>query len=115
MATKINIIKSETKIILNNCSQKSQAWPDLEKLKSNLIKSNYPERIINQHLLKATKEHENPPPPKPKNPYEYGIFIPYIDEGFTRKVKRIIKDTDINTHIVTLPGKSINPSLGKIQ
>ena len=83
------------------------AWPHLEKLKSNLINSNYPERIINQNILIATKQHENPPPPKPKNPYEYLISIPYIDECFTRKVKKIMKDTDINARIVTLPGKSV--------
>ena len=81
--------------------------PHLEKLKSNLIKSNYPERLINQNIIKATKEHENPPPPKPKNPYEFIISIPYIDEAFTRKVKTIIKNTHINARIVTLPGKSV--------
>ena len=107
MSTKINIIKSETKRILNNCSQKSLAWPHLEKLKENLISSNYPERLVNHNIIIATKEHENPSPPRPKNPYEYIISIPFIEEAFTRKVKKVMKEIDINARIVTLPGKSI--------
>ena len=46
MSTKVNIIKSETRRVLSNCSDHADAYPFLEKIKGDFLSSGYPPNII---------------------------------------------------------------------
>ena len=43
----------------------------------------------------------------PKPTFDFVYSIPYINEGFTRKVKAGLKEIGINARIVPIPGKSL--------
>ena len=91
--------------ICTKVDHRNDIWPFLDKLKLDLLNSGYPEHIINVNILKSINEHIYPP--KQKKEHDYTIRLPYINEGFTRIVKRICKKADINTRVVTTPGTSI--------
>ena len=74
---------------------KKNIWPDLEKLKDHLINSDYPENVINKFIIKAI--HSKDDPTKIKKEYDFILQIPYISAPFTRKIKTIIKKSEINT------------------
>ena len=73
MITKINLIKSEAKRIINNCMYKEHSWPFLEKLKKDLLNSGYPEKFLNQHIVTAISEIYSNSPPKPKKTFDFLI------------------------------------------
>ena len=78
----------------------------MEKLKENLIASNYPPNIVITNILNiahkiGTERVSNKPT------FDFVYSIPYVDECFTRKVKKELKKLDINARIVPLPGKSL--------
>lgn len=109
MNVKTNIIKTEASRITKNCSNKNDIWPYLEKLKSDLLNSGYPEHIVNSNILEGIKAHTKNP--KNKKSYDYIWRVPYLNEGFTRIVKNIIKKSEINARIVITPGKSIKSTI----
>ena len=110
--TKTNIIRSETRRIIRNCKYKEESWPHLETLKQNLVsKSGYPTKLVTAHMLQAMEQMEKrdltdsqkPTAPSP----DYVLKIPYINEGFTRKVSSTVKKAGINARIVTQAGRSV--------
>ena len=108
--TKINIIKSETRRIINNCSQEESIWSHLENLRAHLLKSNYPIDIILKHMIATIRIELNPNPhPIPqqtKKSYEFVYKIPYVNEGFTRIIQKTIDDLEINARVVPVAGIS---------
>ena len=110
MSTKINLIKNEASRITNNCLNKEDTWPFLEKLKSDLISSGYPEHMVNTYILEGTKKHNKS---GNKKEFDFIYRLPYVNEGFTRIMKNIIKKSEINARIVVTPGKSIKSAIKK--
>ena len=129
-ATKLNIITTETRRVMENCSQKEFVWKHLEHLKTNLMNSNYPEKTVvtrmtreidNQlynwdHRLNAmdgrdtasttTTSQSNTATTK-NSDYEYVLKIPYVNEAYTRMVKKDLKDLGINARVVPVAGPSL--------
>ena len=105
MNIKTNLIKNEASRINRNCKNRDDIWPFLEKLKLDLLNSGYPEHIINLNILKGI--NENIYPPKVKKEHDYTLRLPFVNEGFTRIIKRICKKAELNRRVVTTPGKSI--------
>ena len=107
--TKINIVLSEARRIINNCSHIEKSYPHLEKLRKHLINSNYPTQLINKYITMAI---ENPIPKiksKAKDEYKnsYLIRIPYMNEPFTRIVKKHVKKSKLNIKVVVKAAMSI--------
>ena len=44
---------------------------------------------------------------------DYVLKIPYINEGFTRKVSSTVKKAGINARIVTQAGRSVKSLIGE--
>lgn len=112
LETKTNIIRTETRRIIRNCKNKKDAWSHLEKLKHNFVsKSGYPEKLVTTHILQAVDKMQSSSPnlasSNPKPSPDYVLRIPYINEGFTRKVRSTIKSAGINARVVTQAGKSV--------
>ena len=110
--TKLNIIVSETKRVWENCSKTSYTWPHLEKLRANLIKSNYPPDIVAKTMSKEITSLQRKvltpsTPPVPKKQYDLIYKIPYVDEAFTRMVKKLLEEKKINARVVTVSGKTV--------
>ena len=51
--TKLNIISTETRRVLNLCSSLELAWPHLEKIRGNFIDSGYPPSITSRIMMNA--------------------------------------------------------------
>ena len=106
LSIKINIIKTEAYRIKKNCSRQDDIWPFLEKLRNDLTNSGYPEHLINSNILKGIQGNrykENPQKPT----YDHVLKLPYINEGFTRIVKKIIKKSEINARVVVTSGRDV--------
>ena len=114
ISTKINIIKTEAQRIISNCSSMDKAWPHLEKLRENLTDSYYPHNFATCHILKVIQIVNNPslaPNNKEKPKFDYVYTIPYVSEAITRKIKKCLKDLDINARVVATSGKSLKNQL----
>ena len=119
MQTKINIVVSESRRILKNCSKKEKAYEYLHKFRTQLLNSDYPIEFINTHITTAL---ENPvPTPKNNNSQstldekQYILKCPYVSEPFTRIIKKHVKKSGINAKVVvssgtTLKKMSLKPS-----
>ena len=46
-----------------------------------------------------------------KKVYDHILRVPYLNEGFTRIVKSMVKKSEINARIVVTPGKSIKSAI----
>ena len=105
--TKINIIISEARRIINNCSLREKAFPHLENLRQHLLNSNYPIRIINKYITLAL----DTPRPTPNLNKEYSncffLRIPYVNESFTRIIKKHAKASNLNIKVVVKAGINI--------
>lgn len=106
---KLNIISSETRRIISNCSKEDLIWQHLERLRENLICSNYPPILVTKTItsevnrcLKGTGDHG-----KTKKEYEYIYKIPYVNEGFTRKVQKLLGELKIDARVVPVPGRCV--------
>ena len=98
MIQKINIVKNETRRIMNNCTFSHDATPHLNQLENDRKKSGYPELFIKKYMSAA----QTTPPSKnysfdPKTP---AISIPYISEAYTRVVKKELKKAGIEATVV---------------
>ena len=104
VVTKINIIKNETRRILQNCLHREKAYPHLEKLRKDLVNSSYPNHIIEKYMAEIIYEvtYNIKRPPQPS--YDFLCKIPFINELFTNKVKSIIKKSNINAKVVVESG-----------
>ena len=107
LQTKINIIRSETRRIVNNCSDRNDIWPHLEKMKSDFIKSGYDKILLNSNIIDALQPR-NSPKNKPQTEPKYILKIPYINEAHTRVMRKIVKECDIDARVVVTAGKSLN-------
>ena len=98
MIQKINIVKNETRRIIQNCTNRAEADPHLNQLRINLLKSGYPDQFIDKHMRIAqsteprarAKDEENTPL----------IAIPYISEAFTRIMKKELKRNNVEARVV---------------
>ena len=108
LVTKTNIIRSETRRIVSNCKYQADSWEHLEKLKLHLIQnSGYPEETVTRHMLQALEKKGSNTTTKPRPNLDYILKIPYINEGFTRKVNTTIKKLGISARVVTQAGRSV--------
>ena len=107
--TKINIIITETRRIIRNCSKEEFIWEHLEKLRRNFIKSNYPAAMVSKIISSEISCHIKGihVPKKPKKKYDFVFKIPYVNEGFTRIVQTKLRELDINARVVAIAGMSI--------
>ena len=119
-STKLNIIKTETRRVIENCSRTEYAWKYLESLKQNLLRSNYPLKVV---VIRMTKEIDfqmrlqsngndiTTQSNLTKIEYEHVLKIPYVNEVVTRLVKKSIKDLGINARVVPVAGPSLKSYL----
>ena len=95
---KINIVKNETRRVIDNCSDPMDAEPHLKILSDNLERCGYPLNFIQKHMLIARS-----PPSKTtheQDPNTPILSIPFISEAFTRIVRKEISKADINARVV---------------
>ena len=107
-ATKLNIISSETRRVLDCCSEISLAWKHLETVRASFLASNYPEGVVAKRMIREVDDHVNQRTgTKSKVEYDYVIKVPYVSEAFTRIIKRSIRDLGISARVVPTSGRSI--------
>ena len=101
MKTKINIIKTEANRRLENCKDINKAYKHLDSLKDQLLKCQYPKILIEEHITKVIRAHliKNKPTNNKKQ-YDYIFRVPYVNECYTRTMKKHIRDLDINARVV---------------
>lgn len=112
MQTKINIVISESRRIIKNCSKIETAHSHLHKFRTQLQNSGYPTEFINTHMTTAI---ENPiPPPKNKKDTndkekenQFILKLPYVSEPFTRIIKKHVKKSGIKAKVVVSSGTTI--------
>ena len=94
---------------------REKANPHLEKLRENLLNSDYPNHIIEKHMARTIYEikHNIKTPEKP--PYQYIYRIPYFNESFTNKIKSIIKKSNINARVVVVSGTPVLSLMKTVQ
>jgi hypothetical protein len=120
--------------VMENCSQKDSVWKHLERLKRNLLNSNYPIKIVLTRMMreidnqlrnwdhrydriddKAQPQSQRSSATTTKIDYEYVLKIPYVSEAYTRMVKKDLKDIGINARVVPVAGPSLQSLLTKRQ
>ena len=111
MRTKSNIITSEARRILRNCSSIDLAWKHLEKLREDLINSEYPHDKTTLLIAKTVSQHLNPSTTnckqKDKGDFDFILRIPYIDEAKSRIMQKIADNSGFKIRVVTTPGNSV--------
>lgn len=113
--TKTNIIRTEATRVMKCCSNRADAWDNLEKLKNSFLRSGYPENVVKSNILYGATYSPGPgkQTPKAEDP-SHVIKIPFIDEGFTRLVRKsLIRAGLQDVRIVTTPGKSVKSLIKK--
>ena len=107
--TKINIIITETRRIIRNCSKVDYIWEHMEQLRHNFIRSNYPAILVSKIISSEISSHikGNNAPKKAKKNYDFVFKIPYVNEGFTRIVQSKLQELDINARVVAIAGMSL--------
>lgn len=111
IVTKINIIRNETRRIVQNCMEREEAYPHLEKLRENLLNSNYPLHIIEKYISKSIYEIDHNVKPTPKVPHDFMYKIPYVSETFTKKIKRVTNNSGFNISVVVQSGMPLQSLL----
>ena len=96
--------------IYKNCMVKEESWKHLGKLKLDLLRSGYPENIINSHILEGIKD-KNGKEKKEKQKFDYYLQIPYLNEAFTRMVKKAIEKSNLKIRVVCKSGKTLKSVL----
>ena len=107
MSTKLNIIRYETRRIINNCLDPNDSWKYLEKMKQDFRDSGYSDTVINTQILNELNKQKSSKSDKPKPNPQYVLKIPYIDEATTRIVKKLLKDAQIDARVVVTAGKEL--------
>ena len=112
---KLNLIRTEARRILNRCSSKKLAFPHLERLRSNLIMSGYPNGRVSVTIAEELgKGNSNTPAPTapsvPHPPTDTECFIlktPYTNEGALRKIRKAIRTSGLPIKLVTTSGTTV--------
>ena len=89
MVQKINIVKNETRRIINNCSNPCDADPHLKIMNENLLSCGYPPQFITKYMNEAKDS-----PPSSSNQFDPKVpllKIPYISEAYTRIIRKELK------------------------
>ena len=114
--TKLNIISTETRRVLNLCSSLELAWPHLEKIRDNFINSGYPPATTSRVMMNAVSKTLYPTVKsstgkdgneKVKPDQKYILKVPYTNEATTRNLKKAIKTSGFNILLVTTPGEAV--------
>ena len=105
ISTKLNIIKSETRRVINNCSDPADAYPHLEKIKKDFLNSGYPPTLINSTMLESIHKpaHTN----TSESASKYILKVPYISEVQTRLMRKVLRDSGVEARLVVTSGRSI--------
>lgn len=107
-ATKVNIISSETRRVLDCCSDISLAWKHLETVRASFLASNYPEGVVAKRMLREVNDYVNQRTVmKSKVDYDFVIKVPYVSEAFTRIIRSSIRNLGISARVVPTSGRSI--------
>ena len=111
-STKINIIRSEATRVMKCCSYETDAWSHLDSIQNNFLDSGYPPEVVKSNLLhgvKSAREHGTDKSQKPDaQSLSHVLKIPYVDEGFTRLVRKSLADSGLDAvRLVTTPGRSV--------
>ena len=116
--TKINIIRSETARIIENCNKSLQvAAPYLIQLESQLLASAYPSHIIRKHISAISRSYRagsNRPLPNrlplgtsQSNPEKNLLRIPYIDPTLSRLINKEVHKANMPIWLV----ERVSPTL----
>jgi len=105
MSTKVNIIKSETRRVLSNCSDQADAYPFLEKIKGDFLSSGYPPNIINTTMLETIHKPAHTKPDTSENSTKYILKVPYISEVQTRLMRKVLRNSGVEARLVVTSGK----------
>ncbi len=83
--TKLNIISTETRRVVDVCSSMELAWPHLERIRGNFIDSGYPPATTSRIIKNTVSEMLYPKPKnstvkadKVKRERKYILKVPYI-------------------------------------
>jgi len=109
MSTKLNIVKSEARRVIGNCSDINDAYQHLEKIKGDFLESGYPEETLNSSILEMLNLASSTTPPTTTiraNP-KYILKVPYISEPHTRLMRKALVKSEIDARLVVTAGRSI--------
>ena len=111
MSLKANLVRTEAARVYRCCSIKDEnMWKHIEKLTSNFISSGYPKNFVSSNIMEgiktATKTGKSTEDRGDNN--SHVLKLPYIDEVFTRMVRKALKKADLNNvRVVTTAGRSV--------
>ena len=107
---KWNIVRSETRRIIELCSSKDLAWPHLENLRDNLTASGYPKHKVTTTILRLMEGRDSPRLQTP-NPDSWEnsfiLKVPYCSESSTRILRTRIKKSKLPIKLVTQSGTTV--------
>ena len=106
---KLDLIRTEARRVLNRCSSKKLAFPHLERLRSNLIMSGYPNGRVSvtfaEELGKRNSNTSAPTAPSishpPTDTERFNLKTPYTNEGALRKRRKAIRTSGLPIKLVT--------------
>lgn len=113
MKTKLNIITTETRRVLESCSRMERAYFHLEKVRRNFVDSNYPEDLVTKSMVRETDRfllhghYKTGEGQQKKEEYDFVLKIPYVNEAFTRLAKKNIRVLGISARVVAVSGRSL--------
>ena len=115
--TKLNIVRTEARRIINRCSSLPLALPHLEQLRANLLNSGYPNNqvslIIAEEITQPLPPHTttppntNTPPTQTTTDPQFVMKVPYTNEGALRIYRKAIKKSGLPIRVVTSSGRTI--------
>ena len=109
MSTKTNIVKSEARRVISNCSDIRDAPKHLEKIKKDFLNSGYPPEILNSSILECLQAATMPTTvtTQPRINPKYILRVPYISEPQTRLMKKALIKSGIDARLVVTSGRSV--------
>ena len=108
--TKLNIVSTEAKRILDLCSNMERAWPHLENLRRNMVSSGYPldkvsiiiARVVHKHLhprLVHTARNRDP---------RFMLKVPFTNDCALRLMRSAVARSGLSIRVVPTSGTKIS-------
>eukprot|EP00116_Pleurobrachia_bachei_P002342 sb/3462604/ len=107
---KWNIVRSETRRIIELCSSKELTWPHLENLRDNLTASGYPKHKVTTTILRLMEDRDSPRFQTPNSDTwenSYILKVPYCNEASSRILRTRIKKSKLPIKLVTQSGTTV--------
>ena len=104
---KLNIVRTESRRILDRCSTRKLAYQHLERLRINLANSGYSWTTISNIIARELNKSPTPRPPSQNTDTDFILKVPYTNEAALRRIRNIVRKSSLPIRVTTTSGIKI--------